>query len=81
MGIEKMVIERSEAKEMRTVEVMPVLRFTDEMLADDTKYELTFSDMLAMFSKIEEKVVEVVEDEAEAQESQYHPAEEQTHNY
>lgn len=64
MSLKQMIVEQAEPKEMKTVEVMPLLRFTDEMLADETKHEFTFSELLELFSKIEEKEIEVVDDEA-----------------
>lgn len=66
----KLVTEASEQKVQKTVTVMPVLTFTQDMLDDETKYPLTFSDMLELFSvKVEEKIVE--ESEEESKESQY----------
>lgn len=66
----KLVTQASEQKVQKTVTVMPVLTFTQDMLDDETKYPLTFSDMLELFSvKVEEKIVEEVEEESK--ESQY----------
>lgn len=74
MKIETMIEETSEQKVQQIITVMPVLKFTTEMLECDEKFELSFKDMLELFStKIEEKEIEVEdkEEEEEAVTRQY----------
>lgn len=70
MKIGMMVDQTSEQKVQQIITVMPVLKFTTEMLECEDKFELSFKDMLELFSsKIEEKEIESVEIEDEVETS------------